>query len=633
MGDDTRIREVAADKRAESAAPSVEQMLDAMLGSHQVLESVPNIISVKDREHRILYMNHVVPGYEVSDVVGTNALTHVAPEDRGRYQEVYERAWTTGDSQTLTFKTVGDQYLETTFVPLKQGSRVVFMLGSNIDITERRHAEAALRESERRLRHAAKASGMGTWEMRRGQITWDDALCQIYGVRPEDAPRRIPEFLAMVHPEDREVVTRIVARHRETGVYDDFEHRLLRPNGEVRQVISRGTPIHDEEGHVIGFLGGVFDITARKRLEAQLNQAQKMEAVGQLTAGVAHNFNNALSVIIHNAALCRDGADAQTSEQLAEIEYAAQRAAEMVRQLMIFARSDSHARKAPMDLMRSVRRTIEMCRRTMDPRIVLDLTTAADLPSIEGNAGQIEQVLLNVCLNARDALESARTPQPRIAIHVEPANPDEVRIRITDNGPGISEEIRARVFEPFFTTKDVGRGTGLGLAMAYSIIADHRGRIDCDTMPGQGASFEIVLPVSAVEFLEDTDRGVVVRGGSETVLLIDDDTSVRRALREILSRSGYSVIEAGDGESGVALFEREQLRVDLVVLDRSMPRLSGDGVLERIEALDTDIPVILLSGHPGSGGGGGRSAAVLSKPTDRLTLLRTVREVLDRPLS
>ncbi len=564
---------------------------------------------------------------------GPLRLTHVAPEDRDRYQQVYERAWTTGESQTLTFKTVGEQYLETTFVPLKQGSRVVFMLGSNIDITERRHAESALRESERRLRHAATASGMGTWEMRRGQITWDDALCQIYGVRPEDAPRRIQDFLAMVHPEDRDVVARIVARHRETGVYDDFEHRLVRPNGEVRQVISRGTPIHDEEGHVIGFLGGVFDITARKRLEAQLHQAQKMEAVGQLTAGVAHNFNNALSVIIHNAALCRDGADAQTSEQLAEIEYAAQRAAEMVRQLMIFARADSHARKAPMDLVRSVRRTIEMCRRTMDPRIVLDLTTATEVPSIEGNAGQIEQVLLNICLNARDALESARTPQPRIAIHIEPGRPDEVRIRIADNGPGIPEEIRTRVFEPFFTTKEVGRGTGLGLAMAYSIIADHRGRLDCETLPGQGAQFEIVLPVSAVEYLEDTDSGGVVRGGSETVLLIDDDTSVRRALREILSRSGYSVIEAGDGESGVALFEREQLRVDLVVLDRSMPRLSGDGVLERIEALDTGIPVILLSGHPGSAGGGGRSAAVLSKPTDRTTLLRTVREVLDRPLS
>jgi PAS domain S-box-containing protein len=630
MGDDRRIREVDADVRADGGTPEVQQMLDAMLGSHQVLESVPNIISVKDREHRILYMNHVIPGHDVSDIVGTTALSYVSPEDRARYEAAFERAWTTGESEALTFKTVGDQYLETTFVPLKQGSQVVFMMGSNTDVTERRHAEAARRESERRLHHAIKASGMGTWEIRHGVITWDDALCQIFGVRPEDAPHSVPEFLAMVHPEDRELVSRIVARHRETGVYDDFEHRLVRPSGEVRQVISRGTPIHDEGGSAIGFLGGVFDITAQKKLEAQLHQAQKMEAVGQLTAGVAHNFNNALSVIIHNAALCRDGADAQTAEQLAEIEYAAQRAAEMVRQLMIFARADTHARRAPMDLVRSVRRTLEMCRRTMDPRIALELTTAAEVPSIEGNPGQIEQVLLNICLNARDAMESARTPSPRVAIHIEPARADEVRIRITDNGPGMTDEIRARVFEPFFTTKDVGRGTGLGLAMAYSIIADHRGRIDCETRPGQGATFEINLPVSPVELPASTDGGGVVRGGTETVLLIDDDNAVRRALREILTRSGYSVIEATDGANGVAVFEREQLRIDLVVLDRSMPKLSGDAVLERLEALETGIPVILLSGHPGSAGGGGRSAAVLSKPTDRTTLLRTVREVLDR---
>src|SRR4051812_2989274 len=338
MGDDRRIRDVEDDVRADGVTPAVQQMLDAMLGSHQVLESVPSIISVKDREHRILYMNHVIPGHDVSELVGTTALSYVAPEDRDRYEEVFERAWTAGESHALTFRTMGDQYIETTFVPLKQGSRVVFMMGSNLDVTERRQAEAARRESERRLRHAIKASGMGTWEIRHGVISWDDALCQIFGVRPEEAPTCVPEFLAMVHPEDREVVGRIVARHRETGVYDDFEHRLVRPNGEVRQVISRGTPIHDENGNPIGFLGGVFDITAQKKLEAQLHQAQKMEAVGQLTAGVAHNFNNALSVIIHNAALCRDGADAQTTEQLAEIEYAAQRAAEMVRQLMIFAR-------------------------------------------------------------------------------------------------------------------------------------------------------------------------------------------------------------------------------------------------------------------------------------------------------
>ena len=193
---------------------------------------------------------------------------------------------------------------------------MVFMMGSNLDVTERRQAEAARRESERRLRHAIKASGMGTWELRQGVLTWDDALCQIFGVRPEEAPTCVPEFLAMVHPEDREVVGRIVARHRETGVCDDFEHRLVRPNGEVRQVISRGTTIHDENGNPIGFLGGVFDITAQKKLEARLRQAQKMEAVGQLAAGVAHNFNNLLTVHRLHRRCCRDGADARPTSTL-----------------------------------------------------------------------------------------------------------------------------------------------------------------------------------------------------------------------------------------------------------------------------------------------------------------------------
>ena len=646
MSDGRRIEEVedgdakgqqsAAEGERSPAPPALAQttpvpaMLDTLLARREVLENLPDIVSVMDQQHRILYLNHTIPGHDVAAVIGTSGLSYIAPADLDRYQEIFERAWTTGERQTLSLRTLKGLHWESTFVPLKQNGQVAFMLGSNVDVTERRRAEAALRESERRLRHAISASGMGTWELRRGLITWDEALCQIFGVRPEEAPRRVEDFLAMVHPEEREAVTRLVARHRETGVHEDFEHRLIRPDGEVRHVISRGTPLYDEAGQPIGFLGGVFDITARKRLEAQLHQAQKMEAVGQLTAGIAHNFNNALSVIIHNAALSRDGADEQTTEQLSEIEYAAQRAAEMVRQLMIFARADSHARKGPMDLARSARRTMEMCRRTMDPRICLDLEIGADVPAIEGNPGQIEQVLLNICLNARDALESAKTPSPRITIRIAPGRPGEVRARVADNGPGMTDQVRTRVFEPFFTTKEIGRGTGLGLAMAYSIVADHRGRIECESRVGAGTSFELVLPIATGEVSAGADAGGAVRGGDETVLLIDDDASVRRAIREILLRSGYGVLEAGDGPSGVALFERERGRIDVVVLDRSMPHLSGEAVLERLSTMDTRIPIVLLSGHPGAPGGGGRSAAVLSKPTDRTTLLRTLREVLDR---
>jgi PAS domain S-box-containing protein len=615
------------------APRSVEAVLERLLGDRLVLANLPDIVTILDRQHTIVYLNHTIAGRDVNDMIGRNALDFIPPSQAARYIETFELAWTTGDVQSLEVRTVSDLYWDTRFVPVKEGDRVMFVLGTSIDVTDRRRAELALRESENRLRQAIEASGMGTWvwDGKRGDVTWDEALCRIFGIAFGDAPADFQGFLTHVHLDDREMVGRTIAHNRETWVYEDFEHRIVRPDGEVRHVLSRGNVLHDEDGKPIGFRGCVFDITTRKRLEAQLHQAQKMEAVGQLTAGIAHNFNNALSVIIHNAALCRDGADAETAEQLAEIEYAGKRAAEMVRQLMIFARSDSHARKSAIDLARSARRTLEMCRRTMDPRIVLELDAATDLAPVHGNAGQIEQVLLNICLNARDALEQSRTPSPRIQITVGAQGPDRVRVRVADNGPGMTEQVRAHLFEPFFTTKEVGRGTGLGLAMAYSIIADHQGRIECTTRPGEGTSFEITLPAAELNELSAlTGEAGPARGGSETILLIDDDQAVRRALREILVRGGYAVLEAGDGPSGLSIFEREQERIDLIVLDRSMPGLSGDTVLARLAQAGANVPIVLLSGHPGAGGEGGRAAAVLTKPTDRPTLLRTVREVLDR---
>ena len=588
-----------------------------------------------DREHRILYLNHTVPGRSVAEMVGTSALTYIPPQDHEGYRRVFDRAWSTGEVQVLEVRTISDFWWQTRFVPVREDGAVAYMLGASIDVSERKRAEQALRESESRLRHAISASGMGTWtwDRRTDRIVWDDMICQIFGIRLEDAPRGYEAYLATIHPDDRARVASALARYLETGLYEDLEHRLVRPDGEVRHVLAKATTTLDEEGRAVGFRGGVFDITSGKRMEAQLNQAHKMEAIGQLTAGIAHNFNNALSVIIHNAALCRDGASPELGEQLADIEYAGLRAAEMVRQMMVFARPDTNARKTAIDPIKSARRTVEMCRRTMDRRIVLDLESGVDIPPIHANAGQIEQVLLNICLNARDALESVPIEAPRIVIGVERRHDgDEVVIRVSDNGPGMTAEVCAHVFEPFFTTKEVGRGTGLGLAMAYAIVADHRGRIECQSRPGEGTSFEITLPAGeGAAHPSVIGEAITPRGGTETILLIDDDAPVRRALGEILQRDGYTVLEAPDGLTGLATFERELVRVDLVVLDRSMPGLPGEIVLERLASLDATVPIILLSGHPGDSSDRRHAAAILTKPTDRATLLRTVREALDRP--
>jgi PAS domain S-box-containing protein len=222
----------------------VKASLDRLLADHRVLECLPDIIAVMDRECHILHLNHGVPGAGdvVTELVGASVLPYIVPDMRDRYREVFQHVWATGERQAMSVKTIRDRWWDVTMVPLKQDDDVLFVLIICHDVTQQRDADEALRESERRLRHAISASGMGTWEIKRGAIRWDDAICRIFGIRPEEAPRRVEEFLPRVHPDDREAVTRIIQEHRRTGVYDDFEHRLVRPDGEVRHVISRGTP-------------------------------------------------------------------------------------------------------------------------------------------------------------------------------------------------------------------------------------------------------------------------------------------------------------------------------------------------------------------------------------------------------
>jgi PAS domain S-box-containing protein len=396
---------------------------------------------------------------------------------------------------TIEYESTSGRSWQTHLVPFQHDGAVELMLASSLDTTERVRDQKALRDFDIRLRHAIDVVGMGTWtrDWRTDAIAWDEAMCAIFGVTQAESPTTFDQFIAHLHPEDRERIRTAVARGGE-GKEFEVEYRILRPSGELRHVRAKGAVQFDGHGEPYGTLGAVFDVTERKRLEEQLYQRQKMEAVGELTAGVAHNFNNLLSVIIPNLELCIEDVSPEVGERLADAEHAARRAADLVRQLMLFARHDMRAERVPVNPTETVRRIATICRTTFEPTIRMEIEHGPDVPQVLANPGQLEQVLLNICINARDALLDVRTPSPRVAIELDRTAEGALRIRVSDNGPGMDERTRSRVFEPFYTTKEVGRGTGLGLATVYAIVTDHGGRVTCESQLGHGATFEIELP-------------------------------------------------------------------------------------------------------------------------------------------
>ncbi len=302
----------------------------------------------------------------------------------------------------------------------------------------------------------------------------------------------------------------------------------------------------------------------------------------------------------------------------------------------MFARHHSPVARRSTDVRELILRTVSICRATFDRIVDIEVSGDASIPSVVGEASQLEQVLLNICLNARDALESSgrHDPRIRIALDVAPgADADQqatdwVRLRISDNGPGMTDHVRGRIFEPFFTTKEVGRGSGLGLATAYAITEDHGGRLLCDSQLGIGTTFTVLLP-SAPEAASEA-RALVRQqpGGTERILVIDDEHLVRSAVRSILEPMGYTVREAADAPSGFELFRRERDQLDLVLLDLSLPGISGDSVLSSMLRERPGMRIVLLTGYRPLIAPEG-AAAVVQKPFEVEELLRVVREVCD----
>ena len=396
-----------------------------------------------------------------------------------------------------------------------------------------------------------------------------------------------------------------------------------------------------------------LEIAERTRLEQQLLQSQKMEALGQLAGGIAHDFNNLLTVIMGNLSLARiqSDQDAKTAALLQAAEQGAHRASDLTRQLLAVGRRTFNMPKA-FDLHEVVTEVVQILKRTIDPRIVIDTPSPQVVWLVHADSGQMFQALMNLCVNARDAMPDGGRLQIALEnvtrkVHDNPAVGASpgcfVRLSISDNGMGMEPDTCRRIFEPFFTTKEVGKGLGLGLAMVYGIVTQNKGTITVDSQLGQGSCFTIELPrhienkadaaVPAelvVENYEPSSR----EGTGETVLVVEDEEQIRNLARRVLEQLGYVVLEAVDGVHGITVYQEEQQRIAAVILDLTMPKKSGLEVLATLRRLNPAVRVILSSGYsaaaqkldlPRLG-----VMAFLQKPYVPNELARTLRNVLDQ---
>ncbi|MGB2629263.1 MAG: PAS domain S-box protein [Candidatus Acidiferrum sp.] len=522
----------------------------------------------------------------------------------------------------------------------------VRMFGTIMDITDRKRVDEGLRLNEERLRLAQVAAGLGIFEVEipSGKRTWSPKVFEIFGFPPETPQNSLEDSIRFTHPEDRPLVEQQTALLL-SGSAVHFEHRIIRGDGEVRWLEVFGISDCDVSGRPARYLGTCKDITERKQMEAQLRQSQKMEAVGQLAGGVAHDFNNLMGVILGYSDLLIDRTlpDEVYKKHLDSIRVAVQSAAAVTRQLLAFSRKQV-LHPVVVDLNVSVQQMNRMIRRLIGENIQVVLRLEPNPCFVKADPGQIEQILMNLVVNSRDAMQDGgelriettniELGEEFVKLHLGSATGDFVKLSVTDSGVGMSREVLIHIFEPFFTTKGVDRGTGLGLATVYGIVKQSQGYIWVKSDPGAGTSFDIYLPrIEGIPAPEHPLTAVTVARGSETILLVEDEPALRELTQEQLEMSGYRVLAASDAESALALFAKRSEEVSLLLTDVIMPGMNGRVLGENLKGKRPGLRVLFMSGYTDDdilrNGVSGSQQSILMKPFTRAALATRIREILD----
>ena len=454
--------------------------------------------------------------------------------------------------------------------------------------------------------------------------------------------------LEQVHPDDRQLVQEAAAQARTEGIGRQIEYRMRHKNGTWRNLESTASAVLSSSGKVENLVIVNRDITDRRRLEEQFRQAQKMDAIGRLSGGIAHDFNNLLGVIIGYTEILQENTAEDDPDRscVDEILRAGQRAASLTRQLLAFSRQQVLETKV-LDLNDVISDMEKMLRRLIGEDIELNTVLVPALGNVRADQGQLEQVILNVAVNARDAMPhggkfaittaNVIMGDAEIRRYSYPFRPGQyVLLTVSDTGTGMDSGTQARIFEPFYTTKEKGKGTGLGLATVYGIVKQSDGYIEVHSEVGAGTTFKIFLPIVEAHIEPESGQPALISSlqGQETILLAEDDDVLRVLARNMLVRFGYTVLEASNGEQACDLASKATGPIHLLLTDVVMPGMNGRELGERLERERPELKIVYMSGYTGQGVGQGvlpSGCNFIAKPFHRENLARKIREALETP--
>jgi PAS domain S-box-containing protein len=639
--------------------------------SRTLLEAVPDAIVAVNHEGVILQINSQTEslfGYTREELIGQRIETLVP--DRQREQHRHHFTQYTGKPKTRRMGAAldlrgrrrdGSEFpVEISLCPVATDSGAV-VLSAIRDVSERKRIEEELVRANEELNNRKDRQ---LWEYQNrlalvvdssldaiigknldGVITsWNNGAERIYGYKAEEV---IGRSITLLAPPDRKgEIPKILEDIRAGHLVEHFETIRVTKDGRYLHVSVSVSPIRDASGDIVGASTIARDVTAQKKAEEQLRQGQKMEAVGRLAGGVAHDFNNILGIITSCTELLRPhiGTDPMSLELAGYIRDACKRGSSLTRQLLAFSRRQQPVQAKVFELNERLQDVSKLLRPLMGDDVSVTFLQRSQSAFVEADPGQLDQIVLNLAVNSRDAMQKGG----KFVIETDTADFDEafaqqhppmqpgryVMLAVSDNGSGMDEATRSRIFEPFFTTKEVGKGTGLGLATVYGIVHQCGGQIWVYSELGHGTTFKVFLPSAdekAGMARDAEDEAAFQRGEGNTILLVEDDPIMRRLTRQMLEAQGYSIIEAQDGSAALELTASHQGTIELVLTDVVMPGLSGPELVLRMMKSHPETRFLYMSGYTGelvTDHGLAKGVALLEKPFTRAALLTTIGEAL-----